>query len=152
MQDVNCPCLPGPRTQSQFLFQHICRNPSATYHNMCNQICRFEQEHLLLLTSCQQTCMTYTIPPLSSYRPTTSCVHYTTSCNTQSSAPEDGRNHRPKYVELIRIINKSLLFHLVGCLCYCISDARSYKHQTQKESHKLNLTLVGALLGVSLRF
>ena len=51
-------------------------------------------------------------------RPATSWVHYTTSCNTQSSAPEDGRNHRPKYVELIGIINKPSLLHLVGCLCY----------------------------------
>ena len=45
-------------------------------------------------------------------------VLYTTSCNTQSSAPEDGRNHRPKHVQLIGIINKPLLFHLVGCLYY----------------------------------
>ena len=48
----------------------------------------------------------------------TSWVHYTTSCNTQSSAPEDGRNNRPKHVELIGIINKLLLLHLVGCLYY----------------------------------
>ena len=27
-------------------------------------------------------------------------VNYTTSCNTQSSAPEDGLDHRPKHVEL----------------------------------------------------
>ena len=47
-----------------------------------------------------------------------STVHYTTSCNTQSSAPEDGRNHRPKHVELIGIINIPLLLHLVGCLGY----------------------------------
>ena len=44
----------------------------------------------------------------------TSWVHYTTSCNTQSSAPEDGRDHRPKHVELIGIINKPLLLHVVG--------------------------------------
>ena len=44
-------------------------------------------------------------------------------------APEDGQNYRPKHFELIGIINKPLLLHLVGCLCYCISDARSYKHQ-----------------------
>ena len=48
----------------------------------------------------------------------TSWVHYTTNCNTQSSAPEDGRNHRPKHVGLIGIINKSLFLHLVGCLHY----------------------------------
>ena len=51
-------------------------------------------------------------------RPTTSWVHYTTSCNTQSTAPEDGQNNCPKHVELIGIINKPLLFHLVGCLYY----------------------------------
>ena len=38
--------------------------------------------------------------PHPGYRPATSWVHYTTSCNTQSSATEDGRNHRPKHVEL----------------------------------------------------
>ena len=48
---------------------------------------------------------------------------------TQSSAPEDGRNYSPKHVELIGIINKPLLLQLVGYLYYCISDARSYKHQ-----------------------
>ena len=54
--------------------------------------------------------------------PATSWVHYTTSCNTQSSAPEDGQNNCPKHVELTGIINKLLLLHLVGCLyyLYCI--------------------------------
>ena len=37
---------------------------------------------------------------------------------TQSSAPEDGRNYRPKHVELIEITNKLLLLHLVGFLYY----------------------------------
>jgi len=41
-------------------------------------------------------------------------VHYTTSCNTQSSAPNDGQDPRPKHVELIGIINKPLLLHLIG--------------------------------------
>jgi len=45
-------------------------------------------------------------------------VHYTTSCNTESIAPEDGRNHCPKHVERIGIINKPLLLYLVGCLYY----------------------------------
>ena len=52
------------------------------------------------------------------YRPATSWVNYTISCNTQSSAPEDGRNYRPKHLELIEIINKLLLLHLVGFLYY----------------------------------
>ena len=37
---------------------------------------------------------------------------------TQSSAPEDVQNKCPKLVELIGIINKPLLLHLVGCLYY----------------------------------
>jgi hypothetical protein len=36
--------------------------------------------------------------------PATSSVHYTRRCNTQSSAPEDGRNYRPKHVELIGLL------------------------------------------------
>ena len=51
-------------------------------------------------------------------RPATSWVLYTTSCNTQSSAPEDGQNNCPRHVELTGIINKPLLLHLVGCLYY----------------------------------
>ena len=45
-------------------------------------------------------------------------VHYTTSCNTQSSAAEDEENNCPEHVELIGIINKPLLLHLVGGLYY----------------------------------
>ena len=62
------------------------------------------------------------IPPI--FRSTILCVtatfwvHYTTSCNTKSSAPEDGWDHRPKHVELIGINNKPLLLHLVGYLYY----------------------------------
>ena len=37
-------------------------------------------------------------------RPTASSVHYTTSCDTQSRAPEDGQNNCPKHVELTGII------------------------------------------------
>ena len=48
---------------------------------------------------------------------------YTTSCNTQSSAPEDGQNNCLKHVELTGIINKPLLLHLVGCLYYIQGDS-----------------------------
>jgi hypothetical protein len=57
---------------------------------------------------------------------------------TQSSAPDDGRNHRPKHVELTGINNKPLLLHPVGCLCYCISDARSSKHQISALNFKVH--------------
>ena len=39
----------------------------------------------------------------------------------QHRAPEDGRDQRPKHVELIVIINKPLLLHLVGCLYHLYS-------------------------------
>ena len=61
--------------------------------------------------------------------PATSSVHYTTSCNTQSSAPENGQNNCPKHVELIEIINKPLLLHLVGCLYYCYISFSNYNNQ-----------------------
>ena len=37
-----------------------------------------------------------------------------TSCNTQSSAPEDGQNNCPTHVELTGIINRPLLLHPFG--------------------------------------
>ena len=55
------------------------------------------------------------------YNAPTSWVHYTTSCNTQSNAPEDEQNNCPKHVELTGIINKPLLFHLVGVHIICIT-------------------------------
>ena len=55
----------------------------------------------------------------------TSWVHYTISCNTQSSAPEDGRDHRPKHVAMIGIINKPLLLHLVSVYIIYGNYARS---------------------------
>ena len=57
-------------------------------------------------------------------RPALQWAHYTTSCNAQSSAPEVGRDHRPKHVELIGIINKPLLLHLVGVYIIYVNDAR----------------------------
>ena len=40
--------------------------------------------------------------------------HHVLQAVTQFTAPKDGRDHRPKHVELIGIINKPLLLHLVG--------------------------------------
>ena len=69
-----------------------------------------------------------------SHRPATSWAHYTTSCNTQCSSPEDGQNNCPKHVDLTGIINKQLLLHLVGrpyylcqwCTVKQISDNEIY--------------------------
>ena len=56
-------------------------------------------------------------------------MHYTTSCNKQSSAHKDERDHRPKHVELIGIINKPLFLHLVDVYIIYVNDARSNKYQ-----------------------
>ena len=69
------------------------------------------------------------VPPLPGYPPSRSWVHYTTSCNTQSSGHEDERDQRPKHVELIGIINKLMLLHLVGVYIIYINDAGSNKYQ-----------------------
>ena len=55
---------------------------------------------------------------------------------TQSSAPEDRQNNCPKHVEMIGIINKPLLLHLVRVYIIYINDARSNKYQ-------INITLFG---------
>ena len=59
-------------------------------------------------------------------------VHYTTSCNTQSSVLEDGRNYRLKHVELIGIVNKLLLLHLVSCLYYLQLVSRKLQMTTSR--------------------
>ena len=99
------------------------------FNNYSNQFNMFRAMISPILRS-TRLCLLLVLLPAG--RPATSWVHYTTSCNTQSSVPEDGRNHRPKHVELIGIINKPLLLHPVGCLYYCISDARSRKYQILK--------------------
>jgi len=50
----------------------------AHLHNLFKQ--EQEQEHMLLLARCQQTCMTYSIVVCTVKRPATSSVHYITSC------------------------------------------------------------------------
>jgi len=62
-------------------------------------------------------------------QPATWWVHYTTNCNTQSSVHEDGRDQRPKHVELTGISNQPLLLHLVGVYIIYIKDARSNEYQ-----------------------
>ena len=68
--------------------------------------------------------------------PATSWVRYTTSCNTQSSAPEEGQNNCPKHVELTGFINKPLLLHLVGCLYY-LYQWRTVKQISDNEMYIL---------------
>jgi hypothetical protein len=83
-------------------------------------------------------------PLLPDNRPATYWVHYTTSYIVQSNAPEDGQNSSPKRVELIGIINKQLLLHLVGCLLYylhsyeiCCSNKSVYKDPSLLECYDI---------------
>ena len=93
---------------------------------------------------------------LPGYRlPATSWANYTTSCNTQSSAPEDGRDQRPEHVELIGIINKPLLLHIVCVYIIYINDSRSKKIKFLSRIFKLhlNMTIITvALLEVQYAF
>jgi hypothetical protein len=52
-------------------------------------------------------------------------LHCTTRCIAHSNAPEDGQNNCPKHVELIGIINKQLLLHLI-CLSSLLSISMMY--------------------------
>ena len=70
------------------------------------------------------------------HRQATSWVHYTTSCNTQSSSLADGQNNCPKHVELTGIINKPLLLHLVGCILFM------FHYIFLRLVNNLNLTLI----------
>jgi hypothetical protein len=64
------------------------------------------------------------VPPHPTHQPAAPLMHYTTSCKHSlvllrmgeiiANVPEDGRNYRPKDVELIGIINKPLLLHQFG--------------------------------------
>jgi len=45
---------------------------------------------------------------------------------------------RAIHVDLIEVINKLSLLHLVGCLYYCITDTWSLKHQCFLHLHSLN--------------
>ena len=54
--------------------------------------------------------------------------------NTQSSALEDGRDQRPKHGELIGIINKPLLLHVVGVYIININDSLSDKYHVYEPS------------------
>ena len=54
-----------------------------------------------------------TMPPLPCYRPSTMWVHYT-SCNTESTAPEDGRIVARNRLSWLESVIKLLLLHLVG--------------------------------------
>jgi hypothetical protein len=65
-------------------------------------------------------------------------VHYTTGCITESNAAEDGQNNCPKHVELIGIINKQLLLHVVGCLLYCFYCYGNDMENNEMDSYKIS--------------
>ena len=75
------------------------------------------------------------VPTLPGYGLATSWVHYTSSCNTLSSAPEDGRDQRPKHVKLIGIINKPLLLHLVSVyIIYFLVYFAYYRYRRKSQN------------------
>ena len=80
-------------------------------------------------------------------RPRTSWLHNTTSCNTLSSAPEDGQNSCPNHVELIGIIIKLLLLHLVGCLYYlCVVHYSLTTGRPRRQRRMISITYRSLLM------
>ena len=83
--------------------------------NSSNLFLECEQEHLLLLASCQQTCMTYT----------------TAVCTVKNS--DSGQGNSPKHVEFHSKNKFEKIVHLVGFIirqkldycCYGISLSRN---------------------------
>ena len=58
---------------------------------------------------------------------------------TQSSAPEDGRDHHAKHAELIGIINKALLLHLFCCLYYLQKFFPAVFQSSKRHRHSASL-------------
>ena len=89
-----------------------------TWRLSCDVLDSERQIQLVVQTDLSFQCTMFPVHEVAGHRPATSWVHYTTSCNTQSSAPEVGENYCLKHVALTGIINKPVLLHLVGCLYY----------------------------------
>ena len=64
------------------------------------------------------------------YLQAASWVHYTTSCKHSLVLLRMGEIIARNMLSWLKLPIKLLLLQLVGCLYYCISDARSHKHQT----------------------
>jgi len=58
------------------------------------------------------------IIPHPDFRPTTTWVHYTSNCKTQSSAPEDGQIIARNMLSSLKLLIKLSLLHLVGYRYY----------------------------------
>ena len=72
---------------------------------------------------------------------------YTTSCNTQSSAPEDGKNNCPKHVELTGIINVVAS----SWLSILFISMMQIKNISDNEIHLLIKYMKSVLFGVAKR-
>ena len=103
-----------PEKHNMMIFHLLasCQNFFLLSITICSEVI------LRFFPSCSGNLEVEAPPTFPGYWPATSWGHYTTCCNTQSSAPEDGQNNCPKHVELIGIIKKPLLLHVVGCLYY----------------------------------
>ena len=70
------------------------------------------------------------VPPHPGHQQAASPVRYSTSCKDSLVLLRMGEIIVRNMLSWLKLLIKLLLLHLVGCLYYCISDARSHKHQT----------------------
>ena len=82
-------------------------------------VCGIKNRRCCLLVARMRWYTVSPFPPHPGHQQAAPSVLYTTNCKHSLALPEDGRNYRPKHVELIEIVIKLLLLHLVGCLYYC---------------------------------
>jgi len=75
-----------------------------------------------------------------------SSVHYTVSCKHNLVLLRIGKIIAWNMLSWLKLLIKLLLLHLVGCLYYCISDARSHKHQTLEDIQKIRIYTVSYVI------
>jgi len=69
------------------------------------------------------------VPPHPGNQQAPSSVLYTTSCKHSLVLLKMGKIMAGNMLSWLKLLIKLVLLHPVGCLYYCISDARSHKHQ-----------------------
>ena len=76
-----------------------------------------------------KTCVCVCVLPHPGHRQAASSVHYTTSCKHNLVLLRMGEVMARNMLSWLKLFIKLLLLHPVGCLYYCVSDARSHKYQ-----------------------
>ena len=112
----------------------------STLQDLFFQTCTIDTNYLIFVWPCLLHTDHLTRPPHPGYRPTTTWVHYTSNCKTQSSAPEDGQIIVRNMLSRLKLFIKLSLIHLVGYRYYLFD--KNYLLNTGEDCRKIfSLTL-----------